>query len=85
MRFCRKIVFLTFEVKFQFDLCFKSFGQFQTTFFGINYSAIGVFALRFDSGYAANGVNYTEKKVLKNQPLMSTTYNFFAAVIYECS
>ncbi len=37
-------------------------GQFHKTCFGIIYAAIGVLPYVFDSGYAAKGVNYTEKK-----------------------
>jgi hypothetical protein len=35
-------------------------------FFGIIYAIIGVFALSFGSGYAANGVNYAEKSFIKS-------------------
>jgi hypothetical protein len=34
-------------------------------FFGIIYAIIGIFALSFGSGYAANGINYAGKSFIK--------------------
>jgi hypothetical protein len=35
-------------------------------FFGVIYAIIGVFALSFGSGYAANGINYAKKSFIKS-------------------